>query len=619
MVFEPVQARYIRLVALSATGNAACASEIILESPQMLGGAQTPESKAREIPRSRMKATATSQHAPSFGAAMTIDGKAATFWECERGSLNNSPQSVTLELDGLYTVDALHYVHPPGRGRIETYRIQFSRDGQTYNDVMQPDKAGEIIVDAAQKRIGTVKPDSANLTLQTFTDTPLIYSWKNWLDATAPSGKVCMIDATAQTQRETLAVTAIFPRRAMSDDLRELKRLADDTSEGFTTTAPNGAVVRCQAARKDLSTLKCDKVTAQAELLVTVEKDGQFSGLVLGCMTLNKADKKVTITSRDFVFDIKKDDPPSAKSEFIPILSAINPVEILPARNVFCDNETITLVCPTPDMEIRYTLDSSEPLRSSQLYTKPFSIRESTRIRARAFRNGRQEPVDTMDFTLDSAENSAFYERQTLLPPLAESTNPNTGLRYQYYEGNWQQLYLNPALAEPAATGSVAALFDLMPRKTDGTFAFLYDGFLEVPKDGVYTFHAPLELIDNRLIDSGYDLVLYVGDRRWQPAMRRHAFGSWSVALKKGLHSFRLKYLDYRGNLVVGYNAKGERQEVKIDHATWQKQFGYIDMIRPLDTARRACDFVWVGPPRLELSGPGLERGQIPAGWFRHQ
>lgn len=486
-------------------------------------------------------------------------------------------------------------------------------------DVVQPDKTGEISIDASQYRIFTAKPDSANLTLQTFTNAPLNYSCKNRLVAKAPSGKVCMIDATAQPLQEALALTVILPRRAMSDDLREVKRFADDTSEGFSVIAPNGAVVRCQAARKGLSTLKSGNVTAQAELLVTVEKDGQFSGLTLGCTTLNKSNKKETIPFRDFVFDMKKDDPQNTKTDFIPILSAINPVEILPSCNIFCDSELITLSCTAPDVEIRYTIDSSEPIRSSQLYTKPFSIRESTRIRARAFRICRQESVGTMDFTLDSAESSAFYERQSLLPPHAESTKTNPGLRYQYYEGNWQQLYLNPALAEPVASGTVPNLFDLGALKTVGPFTFIYDGFLEVPKDGVYTFHAPLELIDNRLIDAGYELVLYVGDRRWQPAMRRHAFGSWSVALKKGLHSFRLKYLDYRGNLVVGYNTKGERQEVKIDHAAWQKQFGYTEMLRPLDTARRACDFVWVGPPRLELSGPGLERGPIPSVWFFHQ
>lgn len=33
----------------------------------------------------------------------------------------------------------------------------------------------------------------------------------------------------------------------------------------------------------------------------------------------------------------------------------------------------------------------------------------------------------------------------------------------------------------------------------------------------------------------------------------------------------------------------------------WIKEFSYVDMIKPLETECRACDFVWVGPPRLEV------------------
>jgi hypothetical protein len=38
----------------------------------------------------------------------------------------------------------------------------------------------------------------------------------------------------------------------------------------------------------------------------------------------------------------------------------------------------------------------------------------------------------------------------------------------------------------------------------------------------------------------------------------------------------------------------------------WIKEFSYVDMIKPLESERRFSDFVWSGPPRLEVSGPGL-------------
>ena len=77
-------------------------------------------------------------------------------------------------------------------------------------------------------------------------------------------------------------------------------------------------------------------------------------------------------------------------------------------------------------------------------------------------------------------------------------------------------------------------------------------GYLNVPEDGVYTFHAPRELVYPDM-DAGYELKLEVGERaytnvprkayyglqEWYPSTRLHAMGNWSVAFKKGAQPFR--------------------------------------------------------------------------------
>lgn len=476
-------------------------------------------------------------------------------------------------------------------------------------------KTGEIAIDTAENRIFTSKPDTANITLQTFTDAPLTFSIRNRLNARAPSGKVAIIGATAQGQRETLAVTAILPRQTLAMELTDVSRQATAEVEGFTATTPTGAIVRSQAARQGTTRLQCGDIAAEAELLITVTTDNRVSALVLGGTRLSRDGKRFDPRMADFVLTLDGTRLQQLPV-FTPILAAIDPVEISPAQSVFIGQQEITLSSATPEVEIRYTLDGGEPSRSSQRYKRPLTVRDSTRIRARAFRSGRQAPEGTLDFTLDSAESSAVYERQQPLAPVADATDIQPGVRYRYVEGDWQKLYLNSELAESTATGTVSELFDLAPKKTEGPFTFIYEGYLKVPETGVYTFHAPLELIDNRLIDAGYELYLEIDGHPWRPAMRRHAFGGWSVALQEGAHRFKLKYVDYRGDLVVGYNRQGERQELPIDHGTWDKPFEYLDMIKPLDTERRACDFVWVGPPRLEISGPGFERQPLPAQWL---
>jgi len=50
----------------------------------------------------------------------------------------------------------------------------------------------------------------------------------------------------------------------------------------------------------------------------------------------------------------------------------------------------VTLECIRPDVEIRYTVDDTEPNEYSTLYRRPWVVKESTKIRCAAFRDGVQ-------------------------------------------------------------------------------------------------------------------------------------------------------------------------------------------------------------------------------------
>ena len=92
------------------------------------------------------------------------------------------------------------------------------------------------------------------------------------------------------------------------------------------------------------------------------------------------------------------------------------------------------------------------------------------------------------------------------------------------------------------------------------TYAFTYTGYLKVPEDGVYTLHAPHEYTHCDQV-AGYELQVYLGHalnpdnngvkrdedlNYWYPATRLHGFGTWSVPLDKGLHEFKVVYIDFR-------------------------------------------------------------------------
>lgn len=73
----------------------------------------------------------------------------------------------------------------------------------------------------------------------------------------------------------------------------------------------------------------------------------------------------------------------------------VDPVRITPwgtpmRPHLFEESVTVTLTAPLqPGAEIRYTLDGSAPTPAATLYSKPFVVTDTTRLRATAFRAGR--------------------------------------------------------------------------------------------------------------------------------------------------------------------------------------------------------------------------------------
>jgi hypothetical protein len=84
---------------------------------------------------------------------------------------------------------------------------------------------------------------------------------------------------------------------------------------------------------------------------------------------------------------------------------------------------------------------------------------------------------------------------------------------------------------------------------------------------------------------------VFVDDQEWWPTTRWHALGTWSCALAKGPHKFRVIFVDTRTK--------------PYKHETWQNWPN--------------LDVLWKGvTPTLEVAGPGIARQSIPAVWLKH-
>lgn len=102
----------------------------------------------------------------------------------------------------------------------------------------------------------------------------------------------------------------------------------------------------------------------------------------ISALTLD-ASKRVYIKSITVYYD-------SANGFVEPEKEQVAAPVMTPAGGTLSAGSTITIACDTPDAEIRYTTDGSDPTAASQLYTAPLVMHADCFVSARAFKEGMQ-------------------------------------------------------------------------------------------------------------------------------------------------------------------------------------------------------------------------------------
>lgn len=202
--------------------------------------------------------------------------------------------------------------------------------------------------------------------------------------------------------------------------------------------------------------------------------------------------------------------------------------------------------------EIRYTLDGTEPGFSSAKYREPVTLSAGATVKAFAIQSGgvRSETV-----------SASFRKVEPL--PAQQGTATAAGLKYSYFEGAFADMPECAHLA-PARIGTVPVpTLGVKVRETG--FAIRFEGFLDAPQEGVYTFFLRSD-DGSRLLLDGKEVLSNPGQHDDSKEVRGQ------VALARGLHTFVLEYLQVDGTASL----------------------------------------------RLEADGPDTPRGAVPAGWFRN-
>ena len=393
---------------------------------------------------------------------------------------------------------------------------------------------------------------------------------------------ISRVNAVWKGRGDQLLLTILYPRKSDADGLSSYEPFRGSGVLGCDIVLTDGAQVMFRSAVDEGRPLESSGLEGVMEALLVVRaSDGTTHGMVLGGKSVSYEGQALAAAPSDFEFQATG----RRLHVTTPIHRPIDPVDIQPDIDVFTDSVEVTMSSATPSIEIRYTLDGADPTPSSLLYTGPVALTDRATVKARALRPGLEAVPPIMSGTEASAVSRAVFTREQPRAAVNEARLV-PGLDYTYYEAEWMRLFVALETCRPVAQGHVRALLDMSNRQGKAPFAFKYAGFIEVPEAGVYTIHAPDEFAWP-YIDPGYDLQVYIAGQEWYPSTRRHAFGTWSVALEQGHHTFSVSYADFR--------------DAKPDFYHPYREYGVV----------------WEGEkPALEVSGPAPIRQPIPSAWL---
>ncbi len=230
----------------------------------------------------------------------------------------------------------------------------------------------------------------------------------------------------------------------------------------------------------------------------------------------------------------KDDRPASGKYE---------PAEILPyavtTDEYFQKSGKVILNSDDPQAKIYYTTDGNRPNENSVLYTSPVIVNKTTDLRFAAYKTGLL-PSLPVSVTVNKLEYEKLKNREG-------EGKFIRGLNYRYYHAQVMDVDDLDKLT-PLQTG-VIPNFTIDQRKREDYFGYIYSGYLDVPRDGIYTFSIK---VNDRC-------TLYIDGKPFLSG------GLRTVALRKGKYEVLEKYfqLGARKFNIVSWEGPGiPKQEI---------------------------------------------------------
>ena len=211
-------------------------------------------------------------------------------------------------------------------------------------------------------------------------------------------------------------------------------------------------------------------------------------------------------------------------------------------ENVFVDADTLAVKKPLSDMRIFYTTDGSLPRTSANELKTPLIIKQSASIKLAAFTpNGLRGDIYTLNYQQQDYAGAAP----------ADGVQP--GLVCQYYKAFFKQTSL---ISQAKSDSTFLSNTITVPATvTAPSFAITYDGYIDIPADGIYSFFLTCD--DGGVLKIAGRVV--VDNDGLHSAIEKNG----QVALRKGLQPFNLDFIEGGGGytLKLQYSVNGSEQQ----------------------------------------------------------
>ncbi len=186
----------------------------------------------------------------------------------------------------------------------------------------------------------------------------------------------------------------------------------------------------------------------------------------------------------------------------------------------------VKLSADHPEAEIRYTLDGTNPNRTSTRYEGPLTLKSATQIRA-------------ISFTADGGTSGVS---------VSNYLSVDNGVRYRYYEGEFDAI---PDFSSLEPDGEAVILgFDLSAvDKREDFYSIHFESEIDIPVSGRYTFELTSDDGSKMWVD-GTALIDLDG-----PGGARTETGE--VDLTAGRHKIEVGYMETYGDNVLSVRYAG--------------------------------------------------------------